>query len=154
MNFFLRKRKVMNSPLEKPKHIKQLQLSAEKKIQFSPVHYMLLLWFSWSPTSVYHVSHQLLALVILYYIDTCFEITPLFTSLIIILFSRPVSFLQTHPQDITPSFLFNTEKHNSHGQWISLLTNSFLFNFVIVLAEQLLYSKINSVPYTFSTPST
>lgn len=33
-------------------------------------------------------------------------------------------------------------------------TNSFLFNYVIVLAEQLLYSKINLIPYTFSTPST
>lgn len=83
---------------------------------------MLLVWFSCSPTSAYHFSHQFFALaVILYYPDMDFETIPLFNSLIIILFSRPVSFLQTHPQDIPPSFLFNTEKHNSHDQWIPLL---------------------------------
>lgn len=106
----------MNSPLEKPKHIKQLQLSAGKTPLLSPVHYMPLLRFSWSPA-----SHQLFSLAILYYTDMDFETIPLFTSLTIILFSRPVSFLQTHPQDITPSFLFNTEKHNSHDQRISRL---------------------------------
>lgn len=109
---------------------------------------MPLLRFSWRPA-----SHQLFALAILYYTDMDFETIPLFTSLTIILFSRPVSFLQTHPQDIPPSFLFNTEKHNSHDQWISLLHIHYSLT-VIVLAELFLYSKINSVPYTFSTPST
>lgn len=34
VEFFLRKTKLMNSPLEKPKHIKQLKLFAEKKLGF------------------------------------------------------------------------------------------------------------------------
>lgn len=53
--------------------------------------------------------------------DVDFETIPLFTSLIITRFSRPISFLQTHPQDIPPSFLFKTERHSSHDQRVSLL---------------------------------
>lgn len=111
----------MNSPLEKPKHIKQLQLSADKNcFPQCAICYC----FDFHAVQLLHTIFltsslpQLLFCIILTWILRLFPYLPVSS---LSFFSRPISFLQTHPQDIPPSFLFNTEKHNSHDQWISLL---------------------------------
>lgn len=143
----------MNSPLEKPKHIKQLQLSADKNPVFPSALYATALIFMqsnfcipflspvlcpscsvlhwhgfWDYSLIYQFNHYP------YFLDqylSC-KLTPKIFLLHFCLILKSVTLI---PMDFPA-------------------TDAFPFKFVTVLAEQLLYSKSNSVPHTFSTPST